>query len=106
MPVPKTLKEDNYSEKNRIRSERQYKKEQRASWLRSISKLPPRMQKDEEEFGNKIPPTVEEVRRSRKQPLGDAVTDEHTFVPQAPRTVPDFRAKHEVSFASVARPLR
>ena len=106
VPVPKNLKEDNYSEKNRIRSERQYKKEQRASWLRSISKLPPRMQKDEEEFGNKIPPTVEEVRRSRKQPLGDAVTDEHTFMPKAPRTVPRFKELHQVSFCCVVCLLR
>jgi hypothetical protein len=49
----------------REEADRRYKREQRANRLLSISSLPPRMQKHEEEFGNKIPPTADEVRNIR-----------------------------------------
>ena len=88
-------------------AERRYRKEQRANWLRSISQLPPRMQKHQEEHGTKVPATVVDVLRMRKIGEGDTPTEDHTFRPRPPRHPPDFKRLHlEMRLELAERKLR
>ncbi|EKX36304.1 hypothetical protein GUITHDRAFT_145872 [Guillardia theta CCMP2712] len=83
VPVPHAMMDMELRRMQQQEEERNYRKKDRKEKILSQSSLPPRMQKYQEEFGN---------RGAGRRGGAEGITAEHTFRPAPPKIVPDFKS--------------